>query len=110
MSEIDRNGTRGNESDCMCFLACVPFEKEGGKERGREKEECDRDKGWTREGKKEVAGGDTRVSKDVMRERNGENEMRNVRERASERELMRVRSERNERELEREREDEMRGR
>lgn len=69
-------------------------------------------KGGRERGKRKSRGGDTRVSKDVMRERNGENEMRNVRERerASERELMRVRSERNERELEREREDEMRGR
>lgn len=65
-------------------------------------------------GKKEVAGrrggGDTRVSKDVMRERNGKNEMRCERGRGSERELMRVRSEGNEREPERECEDAMRGR
>lgn len=42
-------------------------------------------KGGRERGKRKSRGGDTRVSKDVMRERNGENEMRNVRERASER-------------------------
>lgn len=65
------------------FQHAFPFlSKTRGKERKREekrkknetatKEEREREKGsrgWGR-------GGDTRVSKDVMRERNGENEMR----------------------------------
>lgn len=90
----------GNESDCVCtfqraFPFCARENDERARFRGRES---------AREKKKlvKVYRNDTRVSKDVVRERNGEtvNEMRCVRKRerergnAKERELMRVRSER----------------
>lgn len=76
MSEIDRNRTRGNESDCVRFPACVfvLLEKEKKKEeRKKERRMKPRQKESARE-KKKVAGGDTRVSKDVMRECSSERE------------------------------------
>lgn len=112
MSEIGRNGTRGNESDwCARFPACVFVSFGKGREERKKNETA------TKGAKKEIAGGgrgegNTRVSKDVMRERNDEKERKErdaVREKENECELMRVRSEGNERELGRECEDVMRG-
>lgn len=61
MSEIDRNETRGNESDCMCSLACISFEKEGGKAGGRERERkknhVTATKGGRERGKRKSRGG-----------------------------------------------------
>lgn len=70
MSQISRNGTWGNESDCVRFPACVfvSYEKGTGKERERGMRPRQRGRGGAR-GKKEVARGDTKVSKDVTRER-----------------------------------------
>lgn len=93
MSEIGKNGTRGNESDCArSFQRAFPSrlkkrERDGRGERGRErkKNEIATKGGREREKGSREGGSDTRVSKDVMRERNGEDEMRGERGGESER-------------------------
>lgn len=66
MSQISRNGTWGNESDCVRFPACVFVSYEKGRKKN---ETATKREGGARGRKKEVARGDTKVSKDVTRER-----------------------------------------
>lgn len=89
MSEIGRNGTWGNESDCVRIPARVSVVRERERERRRTMSESTRCREGER-GKREVVRGDTRVSKDVVEI---EREMRRKRARETS-ELMRVRSER----------------